>query len=131
MENNSLREMLGKVAAAKNDEERQALLAELGIAAEEVKALSPDDLDGVAGGELSASVMNTLYYQIPLFKYQGRSKEYMNVDSFDEAYETLTAHGFKNFYGDNTVETKSFRSALMISPSGFAINLVQHIKDRE
>lgn len=52
----------------------------------------------------------------------------MNVDDFEEAYETLTAHGFKNYYGDNTLETKSARSALMLSPSGFAINLVQHIK---
>ena len=52
----------------------------------------------------------------------------MNVDDFDEAYETMAAHGFKNFYGDKTVETKSARSALMLSPTGFAINLVQHIK---
>ena len=52
----------------------------------------------------------------------------MNVDNFDEAFELLTARGFKNFYGDKTVEMKSSRSALMISESGFAINLVQHIK---
>ena len=52
----------------------------------------------------------------------------MNVDDFDEAYEMLTAHGFKNFYGDKTVETKSSKSAIMISPSGFPVNLVQHIK---
>lgn len=52
----------------------------------------------------------------------------INVDNFDEAYELLTAHGFKNFYGDKTVDTKSSESAIMISPSGFAINLVQHIK---
>ena len=52
----------------------------------------------------------------------------MNVDNFAEAYELLTAHGFKNFYGDHTVGTKSSESAIMISPSGFVINLVQHIK---
>ena len=52
----------------------------------------------------------------------------MNVDDFDEVYKLLTEHGFRNFYGDKTVETKSSKSALMISPSGFAINLVQHIK---
>lgn len=52
----------------------------------------------------------------------------MNVDDFDEAYQLLENHGFKNFYGDKTVETRSSRSAIMISPSGFAINLVQHIK---
>ena len=54
----------------------------------------------------------------------------MNVDNFDEAYKMLTERGFKNFYGDKTVETESSKSALMISPSGFAINLVQHIKNK-
>ena len=53
----------------------------------------------------------------------------MNVDNFGEAYELLTAHGFKNFYGDQTVDTQSSESAIMISPSGFVINLIQHIKD--
>ena len=52
----------------------------------------------------------------------------MNVDDFDEAYDMLVKRGFRNFYGDKTVEMKSARSALMISPSGFAFNLVQHIK---
>ena len=52
----------------------------------------------------------------------------MNVDNYDEAYKMLTEHGFKNFYGDKAVETKSSKSALMISQSRFAINLVQHIK---
>ena len=52
----------------------------------------------------------------------------MNVDDFDEAYRVLTQHGFKNFYGDRTVEMKNSKSAMIFSPSGFAINLVQHIK---
>ena len=52
----------------------------------------------------------------------------MNVDDFDEAYKLLLGHGFKNFYGDKTVEMPSSRSALMISPTGFAINLIQHIR---
>ncbi len=52
----------------------------------------------------------------------------MNVYDFDEAYRLLTERGFKNFYGDKTVETKSSKSAIMISPSGFPVNLVQHIK---
>ena len=47
----------------------------------------------------------------------------MNVDDFEEAYKLLLEHGFRNFYGDKTAEMKSSRSALMISPSGFAINL--------
>ncbi len=52
----------------------------------------------------------------------------MNVDDFEEAYRLLVSRGFKNFYGEKTVETKSSKSAVMISASGFAINLVQHIR---
>lgn len=52
----------------------------------------------------------------------------MNVDDFDAAYNVLISHGFKNFYGDQTVDTSSSKSAMMLSPSGFAINLIQHIK---
>ena len=53
----------------------------------------------------------------------------MNVDDFDEAYNQLQARGFKNYYEDHTVSTATARSAMMISPSGIAINLVQHIKE--
>ncbi|MBO7094585.1 MAG: hypothetical protein J6W33_06755 [Spirochaetia bacterium] len=52
----------------------------------------------------------------------------MNVDDFDEAYKILVKNGFKNYYGDNTVSTRTGKSAIMISPTGFVINLVQHIK---
>jgi len=52
----------------------------------------------------------------------------MNVDDFEEAYNLLTSHGFRNFYGELRVETKTSKSAIMISPSGFAINLIEHIK---
>ena len=53
----------------------------------------------------------------------------MNVDDYEAAYKLLSGHGFKNVYGARAVETKSSKSAVMISPSGFAINLIQHIKD--
>ena len=53
----------------------------------------------------------------------------MNVDNFDEAYEFLLSKGFKNPRPDATVETKTNKSACMISPSGFAFDLCQHIKD--
>ena len=52
----------------------------------------------------------------------------MNVDDFDEACRLLADHGFKNFYGDRVVENPTSRSAVMIAPSGFAVNLVQHIR---
>ena len=53
----------------------------------------------------------------------------MNVDNFAEAYEILVAHGFKNIAGDETIDTKTSTSATMVSPSGFMIGLVQHIKN--
>ena len=52
----------------------------------------------------------------------------MNVDDFDEAYQLLLSHGFRNEFGDRVAETESSRNAVMSSPSGFAILLIQHIK---
>lgn len=55
----------------------------------------------------------------------------MNVDNFDEAYAFLTAHGFKNTRGDKVTDTGSSRATMLVSPSGFAINLSQHIKSED
>ena len=55
----------------------------------------------------------------------------MNVENFEEAYAFLTAKGFKNSRGDQTVDTKSSKSCMMVSPSGFAFDLCQHIKDHD
>ena len=52
----------------------------------------------------------------------------MNVDDFDAAYRLLTDRGFRNFYGDRVVDNPTSKSAVMIAPSGFVINLVQHIR---
>ena len=53
----------------------------------------------------------------------------MNVDDFDEAYKLLQDHGFKNVFGDDRIaETGSSRNAVMSSPSGFKILLIQHIR---
>ncbi|MBR0365602.1 MAG: hypothetical protein IJH94_02225 [Clostridia bacterium] len=52
----------------------------------------------------------------------------MNVDDFDEAYEFLISRGFKNSRGDKVTKTSSSVDTYMISPSGFAITLSQHIK---
>lgn len=54
----------------------------------------------------------------------------MNVDDLDEAYALLAAHGFKAQDGSASI-TPSSRSVLMISPSGFAIDIVKHIKDHD
>ena len=52
----------------------------------------------------------------------------MNVRNFDEAYEFLTARGFKNAPGVEVSETDSSKQILLVSPSGFAIGLVEHIR---
>jgi hypothetical protein len=52
----------------------------------------------------------------------------MNVDDFDEAYKMLRDRGFKNLYGDETVNTASSKAAMMVSPSGFVICIIRHIK---
>lgn len=52
----------------------------------------------------------------------------MNVRDFDEAYEMLLAKGFKNAQGDKITDTGSSKSTMMLSPSGFAITLTEHIR---
>ena len=55
----------------------------------------------------------------------------MNVDDFDSAYQLLMEHGFKNVYGEKAVDTATSKSAVLISPSGFGINLIQHIRKED
>ena len=53
----------------------------------------------------------------------------MNVDNFDEAYEMLTARGFKSIRSDGTIsEDKTGKGISMTSPSGFMIAVAEHIK---
>lgn len=52
----------------------------------------------------------------------------INVDDFDSVYQLLIDRGFKNVYGHRSVETPTSRSAMLISPSGFGINLIYHKK---
>ncbi len=52
----------------------------------------------------------------------------MNVDNFDEAYDFLIAHGFINGQNGTVTETGSAKACILFSPSGFGINLIQHIR---
>ena len=54
----------------------------------------------------------------------------MNVDDFDEAYEFLISRGFVSRRNGKTVDTETNRSCMMVSPSGFAFDLCQHIKEK-
>jgi hypothetical protein len=60
---------------------------------------------------------------------QDRTIIRMNVDDFNEAYDMLAAKGFTHAGGKQAVETSSNKSALMTSPSGFAFDMCQHIKE--
>ena len=53
----------------------------------------------------------------------------MNVDDFEEAYDLLTEKGFWNSRGDRTIDTKTSKSAMMISTSGLEFHLCKHIKE--
>lgn len=53
----------------------------------------------------------------------------INVDNFNEAYEIFTRHGFKRADGfSDDVDTGSSKFAILISPTGFVIDVAQHIK---
>ena len=54
----------------------------------------------------------------------------LNVDNFDEVYELLTAKGFKSTEAEAR-NTGTSKSMMMISPSGFSIQLTQHIRKEE
>ena len=53
----------------------------------------------------------------------------MNVDNFEEAYELLTSKGFKPAPGTDPVNLETSKIMMLQSPSGFLIELIQHIKD--
>lgn len=53
----------------------------------------------------------------------------MNVDDYDEAVELLESKGFVHEGPKDSVETATSRSAMYVSPTGFAFDVCQHIKD--
>ncbi len=55
----------------------------------------------------------------------------MNVDDFDAAYDFLIAHGFTSGQNGTVTNTGSAKACILFSSSGFAINLIQHIKDHD
>lgn len=55
----------------------------------------------------------------------------MNVDDFDEAYQTLIDNGFRESKIAGTHFTSSSKFAYMVSPTGFVIDLVKHIKNHD
>ena len=52
----------------------------------------------------------------------------MNVDDFDEAAELLLRNGFRESQIVSQSTTPSSRYAYYVSPTGFVIDLIKHIK---
>ncbi len=53
----------------------------------------------------------------------------INVDNYDEAYEFFMSKGFRQAKGFAPSTTESSKYAYLVSPSGFIIDLCEHIKD--
>ena len=56
----------------------------------------------------------------------------MNVSSLDEAFEFLTARGFRmarHEAAKETIDTGSSKFNIMVSPSGFILSVSEHIKE--
>ena len=55
----------------------------------------------------------------------------INVDDFDEALTFFKGRGFFNPLGERTLDGGSSKDAILLSPFGFGIRLIQHIKSRD
>ena len=55
----------------------------------------------------------------------------MNVDDFEAAYQLLIDRGFKPANGKPVSEAESSKGITMVSPSGFSIAIVKHIKNHD
>ena len=58
----------------------------------------------------------------------------LNVDNLEEATELLKKHGFRmarHEAAKETVDTGSSKFNIMVSPSGFILDVSQHIKDHD
>ena len=112
---------------SKNAEEIIKLFEELGFEKKHQK----DNIDNK--DITSVRMTDANGFHVDVAKIHDKDKDIttmrMNVDDYDEAYEFLKGKGFKNASGeDRAVESKSAKSCLLISPSGFSIQLTQHLK---
>ncbi len=55
----------------------------------------------------------------------------MNVSDFDEAFNMLQEKGFINAQGDKVTNTASSKATMMASPTGYTINLIEHIRKHD
>ena len=111
-----------------NQEECQKLFEELGFEKRHNK------VSGVSEDISTVRMKDSNGFHVDITKVVKLDRDMtiirMNVDYLDEAYALLTAHGFKAVDGSNSL-TRSSKSVLMASPSGFAIDIVKHIKEHD
>ncbi len=53
----------------------------------------------------------------------------INVDNYDEAYEFFISKGFRQSKGFAPSTTASSKYAYLVSPSGYIIDIVEHVKE--
>ena len=111
-----------------NQEECQKLFEELGFEKRHNK------VSGVSEDISTVRMKDSNGFHVDISKVVKLDRDMtiirMNVDDLNEAYALLTAHGFKAVDGSNSL-TRSSKSVLMASPSGFAIDIVKHIKEHD
>ncbi len=54
----------------------------------------------------------------------------INVDNYEEAYDFFMSRGFREARGFAPSTTKSSKYAYLVSPSGFIIDICEHIKKK-
>ena len=55
----------------------------------------------------------------------------INVDNYQEAYDFFVEKGFVDPRGGKVTDTSSSRATMLFAPSGFAVSISEHIKDRD
>ena len=94
--------------------------------------------EGAQGMGFSATCMkdaNGFHVDVCAAEYERLARDMMvirmNVDDFDEATELLKSHGFRESKVVPQNETSSSRYAYYVSPSGFVIDVIKHIRKEE
>ena len=107
-------------------EEAIALFEALGFERHHHKTgISDQDITGVRMKNADGFYLDVATGDFP----QDRVLIRMNVDNMEEAVELLMAHGFRRAPEfKDTVDTPSSRFNIMISPSGFIFNVIEHKK---
>ena len=95
------------------------------------KSHSDDAEEGIVSGSARMKYGDAFRLDITSTNHFPKDKTLirMNVDDIEEAYQFMLSHGFHNALGGGVIiEAEHFRGAHMVSPSGFEIMVMQHIR---